>query len=157
MAIFFLHDQETDLAIFTLTDKFNLDEWLRSAKAGAFPPAFIEVMDLRRCNLNAMRSMDLAKLTRCLRFAMDHGQLIQGKTAILATEDGPRRFSPAQRLFHSFLIFAKENKLPRDYKLFTTVKDALDWIGNRQITAKYAHALGTDASNLGVDVTLQAS
>jgi len=157
MAIDFVHDQDIDLAIFTLTDKFNLDEWLSTAKAGAFTPAFFEIFDLRRCNLNAMRSMDLARFTRYLRSAMDYGRLIPGKSAILASDDGPRRFSPAHRLFHSFFIFAEENKLPRDFKLFTTAKDTLDWIGNRQITAKYAHALRRDASDRGVDVAMKAS
>ena len=157
MAIDFVHDQDIDLAIFTLTGEFNLDEWLCSAKAGAFPPAFFEIFDLRRCNLNAMRSMDLARFTRYLRSAMDHGRLIPGKSAILASEDGPRRFNPAHRLFHSFSIFAEENKLPRDFKLFTTVKDALDWIDNRQITVKYIHALDYDASYHGADVTMKAS
>lgn len=157
MAIDFVHDQDIDLAIFTLKGNFNLDEWLSSAKTGAFPPAFFEIFDLRRCNLNAIRSMDLARLTRYLRSAMDHGRLIPGKSAILASEDGPRRFNPAHRLFHSFSIFAEENKLPRDLKLFTTVKEALDWIDNRQITAKYAHVLRTDASDRGVDVAMKAS
>jgi len=157
MAISFMHDQDIDMAIFTLTGNFNLDEWLSAAKAGAFPPAFFEIFDLRRCNLNAMRSMDLARFTRYLRSAMDHGRLIPGKTAILANEDGPRRYNPAHRLFHSFSIFAEENKLPRDFKLFTAVKEVLDWIGNREMAAKYAHVLRTDASDRGVDVTMQAS
>jgi len=157
MAISFMHDQETDLAIFTLTGDFNLDEWLSAARAGAFPPASLEIMDLRRCNLNAMRSMDLARFTRYLRSAMDKGRLIPGKTAIVANEDGPRRYSSAHRLFHNFSIFAEENKLPRDFKLFTTVKDALDWIGNREIIAKHAPALHKDASDRGADATMQAS
>ena len=89
MAIDFVHDQDIDLAIFSLTGKFDLEEWLSAARAGAFPPAFIEIMDLRRCNLNAMRSMDLARFTRYLRSAMDRGRLIPGKTAILAIKDGP--------------------------------------------------------------------
>ena len=156
MAIDFMHDQDSDLAIFTLTGNFNLDEWLDSARADAFPPAFVEIMDLRRCNLNAMRSMDLARFTRYLRSAMDRGRLIPGKTAILATEDGPRRYNPAHRLFHSFSIFAEENKLPRDFKLFTAVKDALDWIGDRQISEKYAHALCNDRLNNGNDVAMNA-
>lgn len=156
MAIDFRHDRELDLAIFTLTGNFSFDEWLSAARACAFPFAFIEILDLRRCNLNAMRAMDLARVTRYLRSTVDRGRLIPGKTALLAIEDGPRRYSPAHRLFHSFSIFAEENKLPRDFKLFTSVKDALYWIGNHQISEKYTHALCNDAVDNGADVAIDA-
>lgn len=103
-----------------------------------------------------MRSMDLARFTRYLRSAMDHGRLIPGKTAILVIEDGPPRYNPAYRLFYSFSIFAGENKLPRDFKLFTDVKNALDWIDNNQLSEKYAHTLLSEISDRGADVTLSA-
>ena len=154
MAIYYRHDQETDLAIYTVTGRFKLDEWLQSARAGAFPSSAIEIMDIRRCDLNAMRSMDLARFTRYLRSAMDHGRLIPGKTAIIAREDGPSRYNPAHRLFYSFSIFARENKLPRDFKLFTVVEEALEWIGNRRIAEKHTHTLHRNDSDRGVDVTL---
>ena len=102
MAIDFVHDQDIDLAIFSLTGKFDLEEWLSAARAGAFPPAFIEIMDLRRCNLNAMRSMDLARFTRYLRSAMDRGRLIPGKTAILAIKDGPAAITRPIGCFTAF-------------------------------------------------------
>lgn len=156
MAIIFMHDQETDLAIFTLTGNFNLEEWLGTAATGQFTPAFYEIVDLRHCNLNAMRSMDLARFTRYLRSAMDRGRLIPGRTAIIANEDGPRRYNPAHRLFHSFSIFAEENKLPRDFQLFTAVKDALDWIDNRQISEKYTHALPNAGLNHDADMAMNA-
>ena len=156
MAIEFVYDQETDLAIFTLTGNFNLEEWLNTAATGRFTPALIEIMDLRRCNLNTMRSMDLARLTRYLGSAMDRGRLIPGKTAILVMEDGPPRYNPAYRLFYSFSIFARENKLPREFKLFTSVKHALDWIDNQQLSEKYAHTLLSETSDHGADVTLSA-
>jgi hypothetical protein len=99
---------------------------------------------------------DLARFTRYLRSAMNRGRLIPGKTAVLDIEDGPRRCNPAHRLFHSFSIFAEENKLPRDFKLFTAVKDALDWIGDRQISEKYANALCNGRLNNGADVAMSA-
>lgn len=156
MAIDVRHDQDLDLAIFTLTGDFSFDEWLSAARASAFPFVFIEIMDLRRCNLNAMRAMDLARFTRYLRSAMDRGWLIPGKTAILVIEEGPRRYSPAHRLFHSFSIFAEENKLPRDFQLFTAVKDALGWIDNRQISEKYTHALRNAGLNHDADMAMNA-
>jgi hypothetical protein len=71
-------------------------------------------------------------------------------------EDGPPRYNPAYRLFYNFSIFARENKLPRDFKLFTDVNDAFEWIDNRQLSEKYAHTLHWDYINRGVDATLNA-
>ncbi len=68
MAIDFSYDQRTDLALFTLAGPFDLEEWLQSAETGRFTPAFFEIVDMRRCDLNAMRSMDLclkADRARC--------------------------------------------------------------------------------------------
>ena len=142
MAIDFAYDQRTDLALFTLTGPFDLAEWLPSAETGRFTPAFFEIVDMRRCDLNAMRSMDLFKFTRYLQTAVEAGRLIPGKTVILVAEEGPLIYNPAHRVFHSFFIFAQENKLPRDYKLFTDVNKALDWFGSRQIIDRHARTLG---------------
>jgi hypothetical protein len=138
MAIDFAYDQRTDLALFTLTGPFDLEEWLQSAEAGRFTPAFFEIVDMRRCDLNAMRAMDLFNFTRYLQSAAEAGRLIPGKTVILVAEEGPLIYNPAHRVFHSFFIFAQENKLPRDYKLFSDVNEALDWFDSRQIIDRHA-------------------
>jgi hypothetical protein len=138
MAIDFAYDQKTDLAFFTLTGPFDLEEWLQSAETGRFTPAFFEIVDMRRCDLNAMRAMDLFNFTRYLQSAAEAGRLIPGKTVILVAEEGPLIYTPAHRVFHSFFIFAQENKLPRDYKLFSDVNEALDWFDSRQIIDRHA-------------------
>ena len=141
MAINFAYDQKTDLALFSLTGPFDLEEWLQSAETGRFTPAFFEIVDMRRCNLNAMRSMDLFKFTRYLQSAIAAGRLIPGKTVILVAEEGPLIYNPAHRVFHNFFIFAQESKLPRDYKLFTDVNEAHGWFGSRQIIDRHALTL----------------
>jgi hypothetical protein len=138
MAIDFTYDQTTDLALFTLAGAFDLEEWLQSAETGRFTPAFFEIVDMRRCDLNAMRAMDLFNFTRYLQSAAEAGRLIPGKTVILVAEEGPLIYNPAHRVFHSFFIFAQENKLPRDYKLFSDVNEALDWFDSRQIIDRHA-------------------
>jgi hypothetical protein len=138
MPIDFAYDQKADLALFTLTGPFDLEEWLQSAETGRFTPAFFEIVDMRRCDLNAMRSMDLFNFTRYLQSAAEAGRLIPGKTVILVAEEGPLIYTPAHRVFHSFFIFAQENKLPRDYKLFSDVNEALDWFDSRQIIDRHA-------------------
>jgi hypothetical protein len=155
MTIDFAYDQRTDLALFTLTGPFDLEEWLQSAETGRFTPAFFEIVDMRRCDLNAMRSMDLFKFTRYLQSAVEAGRLIPGKTVILVAEEGPLIYNPAHRVFHSFFIFAQENKLPRDYKLFTDVDKALGWFGGRQIVDRHARTLeiNGDQAALSADAT----
>jgi hypothetical protein len=109
MAIDFAYDQRTDLALFTLTGPFDLEEWLQSAENGRFTPAFFEIVDMRRCDLKAMRSMDLFKLTRYLhQSTIEAGRLIPGKTVILAAEEEPLIYNPAHRVFHSFFIFDRK-------------------------------------------------
>lgn len=141
MAIDFAYDQRTDLALFTLTGPFDLEEWLQSAETGRFTPAFFEIVDMRRCDLNAMRAMDLFNFTRYLQSAAEAGRLIPGKTVILVAEEGPLVYNPAHRVFHNFFIFAQENKLPRDFKLFSDVNKALGWFGSRQIIESHALTL----------------
>ncbi len=147
MAIDFTYDQTVDLAFFRLTGPFDLEEWLRSAETGRFTPALYEIVDMRRCNLNAMRSMDLFNFTRYLQSAREIGRLIPGKTAILAAAEGPLIYNPAHRVFHSFFIFAQENKLPRDYKLFASVREALAWLETPPLPQPLAHALGIGTAN----------
>ncbi|MBC2736375.1 MAG: hypothetical protein HF981_18595 [Desulfobacteraceae bacterium] len=156
MAIYFAYDQRADLALFTLTGPFDLEEWLQSAETGRFTPAFFEIVDMRRCDLNAMRAMDLFKFSRYLhQSAREAGRLIPGKTVILVAEEGPLIYTPAHRVFHSFFIFAQENKLPRDYKLFTDVNKALGWFGSRQIIDRHARTLkrNGDQATLSANAT----
>ena len=54
--------QDMDLVIFSLTGNFNLNKLLDAAMAGTIFSASFEIVDLRRCNLNTMRSMDLAPI-----------------------------------------------------------------------------------------------
>ena len=151
MAIDFTYDRTVDLALFTLTGPFDLEEWLRSAKTDRFTPALLEIVDMRRCNLNAMRSMDLFKFTRYLQSAIAAGRLIPGKTAILAGEEGPLIYNPAYRVFHNFFIFARENNLPRAYKLFASVREALAWLEMPPLPHPLAHALGLGCTDHGAD------
>ena len=118
MAIDFAYDQRTDLALFTLTGPFDLEEWLQSAEAGGLRRPF-----LKSSICAAVTSMPCApwicfKFTRYLhQSAIKARRLIPGKTGILVAEEGPLIYNPAHRIFHGFFIFAQENKLPRDYKL----------------------------------------
>ena len=130
--------------MFTLTGNFSLEEWLEAAKKGTFVSAYLEIVDMRRCNLNAIRTMDLSKLTRHLRSARDAGRLIPGKTAILVSGDRPLFYSPAHRLFHSFSVFAKENALPREFKLFTSLGASLRWLDNPALADKHIQVLRID-------------
>ena len=149
MAINFAYDQKTDLALFSLTGPFDLEEWLQSAEAGRFTPAFFEIVDMRRCDLNAMRAMDLFKFTRYLQSAVEAGRLIPGKTVILVAEEGTLIYTPAHRVFHNFFIFARENNLPRAYKLFASVREALAWLEMPPLPHPLAHALGLGCPDHG--------
>lgn len=89
--------------------------------------------------------MDLSNFTRYLRSAMDSGRMIPGKTAIVAAVDGPLRYNPVHRFFHNFSTFAVENELPRDFRLFPALSEALDWMGNPPICNRHASILNPDA------------
>lgn len=147
MAIDFAYDHTSNLALIKLTGPFDLDEWLRSAEAGRFHPAAFEIVDLRRCRLDALSSMDLFRFTRYLQVARKVGRLIPGKTAILARAEGRLIYTPVNRLFHSFAIFVQENKLPRDFNLFTSVKEALGWLGVPELPRQLSCALRMEAAD----------
>ena len=141
MAIDFSYDQKTDLAYFTLTGSFDLEVWLRSAQTDRFTPATFEIVDMRRCNLNTLGSMDLYKFTRYLRTAVALGRLIAGKTAILVAAEGPLIYNPAHRVFHNFFILAREHELPRDYQLFTFPNEAFKWLSIPNLATEHVRAL----------------
>jgi len=141
MAIDFVHYHYTDLAIHTWTDDFNLKDLLRATRAYMLTPAEFEIIDIRRLNMDSINSMDLFKLAEHLRFAYQSDRHVPGKTGIVYCEDGPTIYSSSQRLFHSFSIWAKEHKLPRDFALFSGMADAIAWLGNRRIKNEHAEDL----------------
>lgn len=144
MAIDFVHYHYTDLAIHTWTDNFNLKGLLRATRAYMLTPAEFEILDIRRLNLDSINSMDLFKLAEHLRSAYQSDRHVPGKTGIVYHADGPTIYSSSQRLFHSFSIWAKEHKLPRDFALFSCMADAVAWLGSRKINDEHAEALNTE-------------
>jgi hypothetical protein len=141
MAIDFVHYHATDLAIHNWTDDFKLKELLRATRAYMLSPAAYEILDIRRLNLDSINSMDLFKLADHLRVAYQSERHVPGKTAIVCREDGPPIYSSSQRLFHSFSIWAKEHQLPRDFALFSTMADAVAWLGSKHIGDEHAERL----------------
>jgi len=156
MAIDFVHYHDTDLAIHTWTDAFNLKGMLRATRAYLLTPAKFEVLDIRRLNLDTITSMDLFKLAEHLRLAYQSDRHVPGKTAIVYHEDVPPIYSSSQRLFHSFSIWAKEHQLPRDFALFTSMEDAIVWLGSREINADLAETLSSDPHEKNSDQALTA-
>lgn len=156
MAIDFVHYHDTDLAIHTWTDAFDLNAMLRATRAYLLTPAKFEVLDIRRLNLDTISSMDLFKLAEHLRAAYRSDRHIPGKTAIVYQEDGPPIYSSSQRLFHSFSIWAKEHRLPREFALFPSVDEAVAWLGSREISTDFTEALSSDALEDDPDQALSA-
>jgi len=144
MAIDFVHYHDTDLAIHTWTDNFNLKDLLRATRAYMVTPAEFEILDIRRLNLDSINSMDLFKLAEHLRSAYQTDRHVPGKTGIVYREDGPTIYNSSQRLFHSFSIWAKEHQLPRNFALFSSLADAIAWLGSRKITDEHLAALTTE-------------
>jgi hypothetical protein len=133
MAIDFVHYHHTDLALHTWSGDFNLNALLSATRAYMLAPAEFEILDIRRLNLDSISSMDLFKLAEHLRSAYQSDRHVPGKTAIVYHEEIPLIYSSSQRLFHSFSIWAKEHKLPRNFALFPTMADAIAWLGSRKI------------------------
>ena len=141
MTIEFSYDAETDLAIYILTGKITIEDWVEASQEGAFHPAFYAVVDLRCCDLGRIGSMGLHHLTRHLKSALAAGRMVPGKTAIITATDGPLIYHPTHRLFHTFANFVSEKNLPRQFKLFTSPQEALDWLGKQRIESRLARAL----------------
>jgi len=156
MAIDFVHYHDTDLAIHSWTGNFSLNDLLRATRAYMLAPAEFEVLDIRRLNLDSIYSMDLFKLAEHLHFAYQSDRHIPGKTGIVFREDGPPIYSSTQRLFHSFSIWAKEHQLPRNFALFSSMTDAIAWLGNRRISDEHAEALAIDNSDRDFDQLISA-
>ena len=156
MAIEFVHYHDTDLAIHAWTGDFNLGEMLRATRAYMVTPAQFEILDTRRLNLDSISSMDLFKLADHLRDAYQSHRHVPGKTAIVYQEKGPRIYSSSQRLFHSFSIWVKEHKLPRDFALFPSMADAIAWLGSRTIQETFSDDPSPETADADPDTILSA-
>ena len=144
MAIDFVHYHTTDLAIHTWSDDFSLEALLRATRAYLLTPARYEILDIRRLNLGSIGSMDLFRLAEHLREAYRSDRHVPGKTAIVCLTDGPLVYSSSHRLFHNFSIWAKEHKLPRDFALYSSMADAIAWLGSRAIEDAHAESLSSE-------------
>jgi hypothetical protein len=156
MAIEFVHYHDTDLAIHAWAGDFCLDEMLRATRAYLLTPAQFEILDTRRLNLKSISSMDLFKLADHLRDAYQSNRHVPGKTAIVYQEKGPRIYSSSQRLFHSFSIWVKEHRLPRDFALFPSMPDAIAWLGSRNILETFSDDSSPDILGNDPDAILSA-
>ena len=156
MAIDFVHYHHTDFALHTWSDTFNLNDLLSAMRAYLQAPAQFEILDIRRLNLNSISSMDLFRLAEHLRSAYDANRHVPGKTAIVHQEKIPHIYSSSQRLFHSFSIWVKEHKLPRDFALFPSMADAVNWLDNRKIYDLHADTLTLETMEAIPDQALSA-
>lgn len=156
MAIDFVHYHHADLALHTWSGNFNLRALLGATRAYLLAPAQFEILDARRLNLDSISTMDLYKLAECLHSAYESDQHVPGKTAIVHHEEIPHIYSSSQRLFHSFSVWAKEHKLPRDFALFPSMADAVAWLGNRKISELHADRLTQETTDVAPGQALSA-
>jgi hypothetical protein len=54
---------------------------------------------------------------------------IPGKMAILAQFNGQWLYSSTRRLFNSFIVWADNHQLPREFKMFQVMASACQWLG----------------------------
>jgi hypothetical protein len=156
MAIDFVHYHHTDFALHTWSGTFNLNAFLYATRAYLLAPAQFEILDIRSLNLNSIGSMDLFRMAGHLRSAYAANRHVPGKTAIVHQEKIPHIYSDSQRLFHSFSIWIKEHKLPRDFALFPSMADAVTWLGSSQIYDRHADTLTSEPSDTISDKALRA-
>ena len=156
MAIDFVHYHYADFAFHTWSGTFNLNDLQSAMRAYLQAPAQFEILDIRRLNLNSISSMDLFRLAEHLRSAYDADRHVPGKTAIVHQEKIPHIYSSSQRLFHSFSIWVKEHKLPRDFALFPSMADAVTWLDSRKIRDLHADTLTFEATQTISDQALSA-
>jgi hypothetical protein len=152
MAIDFVHYRDTDLAIHTWTQNFSLKEFLQATRAYLLSPARYEILDIRRLNLDSIGSMDLFNLAEHLHTAYRAERHVPGKTAVVYHDEMPPPYSSSQRLFHNFSIWAKEHRLPRDFALFSSMAEAVSWLGDRRIQNAHGDELLCD---MAADATAQ--
>jgi hypothetical protein len=146
MAIEFVHYPTTNLAIHTWSEDFSLDALLRASRAYLLAPARFEILDIRRLNLDAIGAQDLFELAEHLRRAYHSDRHVPGQTAIVRPADGALVSSRSQRLLHNFSIWAKELQLPRDFALFSTMADAVAWLGSHTIETAQAAFSNSDSA-----------
>ena len=156
MAIDFVHYHHTDFALHTWSGTFNFNDLLSAMRAYLQAPAQFEILDIRSLDLNSISSMDLFRLAEHLRSAYDANRHVPGKTAIVHQETIPHIYSSSQRLFHSFSIWVKEHKLPRDFALFPSMSDAVTWLGSRKIYDLHIETLTLGATEAISDQALSA-
>ena len=156
MAIDFVHYHQIDLALHIWSGNFNLKDYISATRAYMLAPAAFEILDIRRLNLDSIGSMDLYKLASYLRSSYESDRHVPGKTAVVYHEDIPQIYCSSQRLFHNFSIWVREHKLPRAFSLFSSMADAIAWLGNSKIRGLQVDTLMLEIANDAPDQVLNA-